>query len=159
MNRTEFIHILDGRLKLVRTEYDFTQDKMADVLGLSKKTLVQIEKQRASLGWTGAVALCAVFRDSEILAMTLGGQPQDLILTLAFREYERQYPQTMGGRVWWREIEAKGRYRIQQNVISQHYRILDQKDHRICSSLDVRYMRKRLRELAGQEGRAAKHAL
>jgi DNA-binding XRE family transcriptional regulator len=50
MNKNEFIKLLDGKLKLIRTEYGLTQDKMASVLGISKKTLVEIEKNRKSLG-------------------------------------------------------------------------------------------------------------
>ena len=73
MTREQFATELDRQVKLVRTEYGFTQDTMAKALGLSKKTLVQIEKGRASLGWTGAVALSAVFADSQVLAGVLGG--------------------------------------------------------------------------------------
>ncbi|MBQ2846019.1 MAG: helix-turn-helix domain-containing protein, partial [Firmicutes bacterium] len=52
MTREEFIKQIDGQVKLVRTEYGFTQDVMARVVGISKKTLVEIEKGRSSLGWT-----------------------------------------------------------------------------------------------------------
>ena len=49
MDRTTFIENTDARVKLVRAEFDLTQEKMALLLGLSKKTLVEIEKGRASL--------------------------------------------------------------------------------------------------------------
>ncbi len=42
MNKKEFVEFMDSKLKLVRTEYGLTQDKMALVLGISKKTLVEI---------------------------------------------------------------------------------------------------------------------
>ena len=42
----------------------------------------------------------------------------------------------MGGRVWWKEIKIKGDYRLQQNIISQHYRILDGKNYRWYSSFE-----------------------
>lgn len=67
MDRNEFIKKTDEKLKLVRSEYDYTLDKMAEILGISRKTLIQIEKERASLEWTGAVTLCTIFRDGEIL--------------------------------------------------------------------------------------------
>ena len=66
MDRNEFIRKADEKLKLVRTEYGYNQEKMADILGLSKKTLVQIEKGRSSLGWSGAVVLCTIFERSEV---------------------------------------------------------------------------------------------
>ena len=37
MDRREFISEINGMLKLVRTEYGLTQEKMADVLELAKK--------------------------------------------------------------------------------------------------------------------------
>jgi DNA-binding XRE family transcriptional regulator len=148
ITREEFIKIIDQKSKLIRYEYGFTQDKMAELLGISKKTLVQVEKGRASLGWTGAVALCTLFKDSEILEMAFGGHPWDIILTLAFDSYEAgRLEKTMGGKVWWREVKAKGSFKVQQNIISQHYRILDAEDRRICSSFDYEYILHRLEEL------------
>ncbi len=147
MRREEFIQKADEKLKMIRIEHDYTQDKMAAILGISKKTLVQIEKGRSSLGWPGAVTLCTIFKDSEVLEMTFGGQPQDIILTLAFDGYERSYERTMGGKVWWKDLESKGEYKIQQNIISQHYRILDGEDRRISSSFDYECIKKRLQEL------------
>lgn len=147
MNRSEFIAKLDEKVKLIRNEKGFTQDRMAEIIGISKKTLVQIEKGRASLGWTSTVAVCTLFKDSEVLQMTFGGEPLDIILSLAFESYEGNYDTTMGGKVWWRDIEAEGSYKIQQNIISKHYRILDKQDRRICSSFDIDYIKRRLREL------------
>lgn len=147
MKREEFIQKADDKLKMVRIEHDYTQDKMAGILGISKKTLVQIEKARSTLGWEGAVTLCTIFGDSEVIDTTFGGQPQDIILTLAFDGYEKSFKKTMGGKIWWKDIDRKGEYKIQQNIISQHYRILDGKDRRISSSFDCEYIKKRLQEL------------
>ena len=147
MTRDEFVKKIDEKLKMIRTENDYTQDKMAEILGISKKTLVQIEKGRSTLGWAVAVTLCTIFRDSEMLEMTFGGQPQDIILTLAFDGYEKSFEKTLGGKVWWKEVDSKGTYKIQQNIISQHFRILDADDKRISSSFDYEYIKKRLSEL------------
>lgn len=146
MKKDDFIKKVDEKLKLIRIESDYTQDKMAEILGISKKTLVQIEKGRSTLGWSGAVTLCTIFRNSEVLELTFGGHPQDIILALAFRDYESK-ERTLGGKVWWSNIEAQGKFRIQQNIISGHYRILDDQDRRICSSFDLEYIKKRLGEL------------
>ncbi|MHC6180859.1 helix-turn-helix transcriptional regulator [Clostridium sp. JNZ X4-2] len=147
MTREDFIKIVDSKVKLIRNEKNYTQDKMAHVLGISKKTLVQIEKGRSTLGWTTSVAVCTIFKDSEILQLAFGGETQDIILSLAFGGYERSYGQTMGGKMWWSDVEIKGSYKIQQNIISKHYRILDDKDRRICSSFKLDYVQKRLSEL------------
>lgn len=147
MTRETFVAELDRQLKLVRTEYGFTQDKMAGVMGISKKTLVEIEKGRTSLGWAGAVTLCTVFADSQVLSGRLGGEAGDMIRALAFQEAKPTYPRTMGGRVWWRKVASIGTYTIQQNLISQHYRALDQDDRRICASFDLEEIRQHLADL------------
>ena len=151
MTRLDFIKIASEKLKLIRIESSFTQDKMAEILGISKKTLVQIEKGRSTLGWAFAVTLCTIFRNSEVLEMTFGGDPQDIILSLAFADYESN-EKTMGGKVWWINIKLSDEFRIQRNIITEHYRILDGQDRRICSSFDYDYIKKRMQELAEEGG-------
>ncbi len=143
MNRLEFVLKCNRKLKLVRTEYEFSQEKMAAILGLSKKTIVEIEKERSSLGWTGSVALCSIFSSSEILSATFGGKPTDIIMALAFDGHEPTYPKTMGGKIWWKTIQSENGLKIQQNIISQHYRILDSEDRRICSSFELEHIKER----------------
>ena len=133
---------------MIRIESSYTQDKMAEIIGLSKKTLIQIEKQRGSLGWTAAVCLCLIFKDSEILQMAFGGDPQDIIRSLSFDNHEEDHRSTMGGKIWWRDVDADERHKIQQNIISQHYRILDYENRRTCYSFDLEYIQKRFRELS-----------
>jgi Predicted transcriptional regulators len=144
MDRNKFVEMAGSRLKLVRTEYGYNQEKMADVLGISKKTLIQIEKGRSSLGWTGSVALCTIFENSEILEAAFGGGAADMIVALAFQDSGRDYPKTMGGKVWWRTLEESSGYKIQQNILSQHYRILDQNDRRIYASFELSEIKNRL---------------
>lgn len=151
MTRLDFIKIASEKLKLIRIEGGYTQDKMAEILGISKKTLVQIEKGRSTLGWAGAVTLCTIFKSSEVLEMTFGGDPQDIILSLAFTDYETN-EKTMGGKVWWINIKLTDEFRVQRNIISEHYRILDGQDRRICSSFDYDYVKKRVQELSEEGG-------
>ena len=151
MTRLEFLKIASEKLKLIRVERGYTQDKMAEILGISKKTLVQIEKDRSTLGWAGAVTLCTIFKNSAVLEMTFGGDPQDIILSLAFTDYESNEI-TMGGKVWWNNIKISDEFRIQQNIISGHYRILNGQDRRISSSFDYDYIKKRLQELSDDGG-------
>jgi DNA-binding XRE family transcriptional regulator len=99
-------------------------------LGISKKTLVEIEKSRKSLGWTVSVTLASIFSDSTILRDAIGGDVSDIIIALAFKDIEVDYPKTWGGKVWWKTISEKKCYRIQQNLFSRHYRLLDQENRR-----------------------------
>lgn len=137
MNKEELIALCDRNVKLVRAEYSFSQEKMALVLGISKKTLVEIEKGRSSLGWTGCVAFCAIFAGSDVVQGSLGGNPTELILDLAFQGSEPKYPQTLRNRIWWQTVMENDVYRIQQNIISQHYRLLTKDGQRIASSIDL----------------------
>lgn len=136
MQREQLMALISEKLKLIRTEKDFTQDQMSDLLGLSKKTLVQIEKGRIQAGWTTTVAVCALFRESSILQHALGGDPLEVIDLIANHGTLQLKDKTMGGYIWWKNIEEQNGYRLQQNVISQHYRILDNNHYRLLSSFD-----------------------
>ena len=147
MDRNEFVGKADNKLKLVRTEYGYNQERMADILGISKKTLVQIEKGRSSLGWSGAVTLCSIFERSEVLEAAFGGETTDMVMALAFQDSEPSYPKTMGGKIWWKTLEEAPKYKVQQNIISQHYRILDQNDRRICASFELHAIKIQIKNL------------
>ncbi|MBM7703944.1 helix-turn-helix transcriptional regulator [Metabacillus iocasae] len=151
MKKERVIEIVSEKMKLVRTEKGYSQDKMAEVIGLSKKTLVQIEKGRTQASWTSAVAVCALFRDSEVLHSVLGSDPLEIIETIAHDGLDRRKAKTMGGHVWWREVEKSGRFRLQQNYISQHYRIVDEEDYRWFSSFYKGDTTERFRELTKGE--------
>ncbi|MBY6037840.1 helix-turn-helix domain-containing protein [Fictibacillus nanhaiensis] len=147
MTQNEIVNLLTGKIKLVRTERGYTQDKMADILGISKKTLVQIEKERIKASWTVIVALCALFRNSEILYNSLGGDPLDVLEVIVHEYVARPKEKTWGGHVWWKEVLSHEGCKLQQNIISQHFRILDKNDHRIYSSFDKEEAIKRLEEI------------
>ena len=153
MNRENFIHMLNEKVKLIRNENGYTQNRMAEIIGISKKTLVEIEKERSSLGWTASVAVCSIFKESEILQFTFGGDTQDIIFSLTFDNCESKGGKTLGGKIWWKELDNSGLFSIQQNLISKHYRILDLKDNRISYSFDYDYIIKRYGELNGKQNR------
>ena len=147
MDKEYVIQLISLRIRMIRLEKGYSQDKMAEILGISKKTLVQIEKERIQAGWTIVIAVCALFRDSEILQSVLGDEPLEVIETIAHDGVDRPKDKSMGGRVWWKDIKSKGNFRLQQNVISQHYRILDDKNYRWFSSFDEEETNFRLNEL------------
>lgn len=136
MQREEFIKSVSSKLKLIRTEYGITQEVMSEMLGISKKTLVETEKGRRGLSWTEVIAVATVFEKSEVLQGIVGGDPSDIIHALAFEDRHIQYPPTMGGKVWWRLIDEKNGIRLQQNYVTGHYRLLDENDCRLISSFN-----------------------
>lgn len=147
MDQDYITELVSVQLKRIRSERGYTQEKMADVLGLSKKSLVQIEKGRSLAGWAHVVAVCALFRTSEALQSVLGDDPLEVIETVAHRTIDRPKGKTMGGKVWWKAIEKKGEFRLQQHLISHHYRILDSYDDLWFSSFEKQEALERLDEL------------
>lgn len=136
MQREEFIKAVSSKLKLIRTEYGITQEVMSDMLGISKKTLVETEKGRRVLSWTEVISVATVFEKSEVLQRITGGDASDVIHALAFEDRHIHYPLTMGGKVWWRLIDEKNGIRLQQNYVTGHYRLLDKYDCRLISSFN-----------------------
>lgn len=75
MDKEYITELISSKLRLIRAESGYTQEKMANVLGMSKKTLVQIEKGRSAAGWAHVVAVCALFRNSEVRRPSSGMSP------------------------------------------------------------------------------------
>ncbi|MGE8207505.1 helix-turn-helix transcriptional regulator [Heyndrickxia sp. NPDC080065] len=148
MDKEEVIELISNKMRLIRLERGYSQDKMAEIMGISKKTLVQFEKGRTLAGWSNVVTLCALFRDSEILQSLLGDEPIEVIELIAHNGIDCPRSRSMGGRVWWKEIDQKGSFRLQQNIISQHYRILDEQHYRWYSTFEKEEAVIRLKELS-----------
>ena len=138
---------MNDDLKRVRSEYGLTQEKMAVMLGISKKSLVESEKGRRSLSWNEAALLACIFSKSSVLRSDVGDDAQEIVEAIAFSDSEVRYPSTMGGKVWWKVVERKDDYKIQQNLVSDHYRLLDGKDRRLISSFDLEEVRQYLEEI------------
>ena len=147
MKKSDFIKLISEKVMLIRHESYYTQDRMSETIGISKKTLVQIEKGKSILNWSTAVTVCTIFRVREILKLTLGDDIQETILSIAYNGYENKFTKTMGGKVWWNDIKTKGKFKIQQNIISQHYRILDDCNSEFCSSFEFEYVERKFDEL------------
>lgn len=147
MEKEQLIVLISEKMKLVRTEQEYSQDKMAELLGISKKTLVQIEKGRIRANWTTVIAFCALFNESELLFSVIGDEPMYLVQLIAKKNNNTPKDKTMGGMFWWKEICKMGELRLQQNVVSSHYRILDDQNYRWYSSFDEEDAMKRLQEL------------
>lgn len=151
MTRDEIIMKVSEKLRLIRTEAGYTQDKMAEIIGVSKKTLVQIEKGRVLAGWSTVVSVCALFRESDNVIILFGNEPLEVLETVAREGIDLKKQKTLGGRVWWREISRKSGFILQQNILSKHFRILDDKDCRVFSSFDEKYSKLRLKELTKEK--------
>jgi DNA-binding XRE family transcriptional regulator len=151
MNREEIIMLVSDKLRLIRAEAGYTQDKMAEIIGVSKKTLVQIEKGRVLAGWSTVVTVCALFRETETVQFLFGNEPLEVLETVAREGIDYRKMKTFGGRIWWREVSRKSGFILQQNILSKHFRILDDRNYRVYSSFDEKQSKIRFKELTKNE--------
>ncbi|MDQ1147219.1 DNA-binding XRE family transcriptional regulator [Bacillus sp. SORGH_AS 510] len=147
MTRDEILMQVSEKLRLIRTEAGYTQDKMAEIIGVSKKTLVQIEKGRVLANWSTAVSICALFRETETVQFLFGNEPLEVLETVAREGIDFRRTKTLGGRVWWKIVTKKNGFVLQQNILSKHFRILDEKNYRIFSSFDEKHSKQRFKEI------------
>lgn len=147
MTKEEIIRLISERIRLIRVEVDYTQDKMAEIIGISKKTLVQIEKERNEASWTTVVAVVSLFRETLTVQTLFGGDPLEVIETVAREGIDYRKEKTLGGKLWWKELKKESGFILQQNLISQHYRILDEDHYRIFSSVNENDAHLRYQEL------------
>ncbi|WP_282020902.1 helix-turn-helix transcriptional regulator [Planomicrobium okeanokoites] len=137
MNQEELIDIVSQKIRLIRLEKELSQEEMAKILGISKKTLIQIEKGRVAAGWNVVVTCVALFEESEILQNGLGEDSLEVVRLVTFNNIEQPVMKTMGGKIWWKEVEKREEFKLQQNVVSQHFRIIDDSNYRWFSSFEM----------------------
>ncbi|WP_214878329.1 helix-turn-helix domain-containing protein [Exiguobacterium sp. ERU653] len=137
MQKSEFIEQVSRKMKLIRIESQNSQEEMANLLGISKKTLIQIEKERNEASWSTVVTLCALFNESEVLIHLIGDDPVEFVKLIATANTYEPKEKTLGGRVFWHEIEEGPHFTLQQNIISGHYRIIDLNHVRWYSTFDA----------------------
>jgi len=152
MTKDEIIRLISERMRLIRVEVDYTQDKMAEIIGISKKTLVQIEKERNEASWTTVVAVVSLFRETLTVQTLFGGDPLEVIETVSRESIDYRKEKMLGGKMWWKDLSSEKGYTLQQNMISQHYRILDDDRYRIFSSLDREVSEQKYKELVNRVG-------
>ena len=73
-----------------------------------------------------------------MLQSNFGGDINELITAIAFDNIEVDYPKTMGGKIWWKVVKEDRGYRIQQNIVSNHYRLLDADNRRLFFSFHLK---------------------
>ena len=136
ITKEEFIKKINLIAKDIRKEYSLTQDDMPKIIGISKKPLVQTEKGRRSLEWTECLAIITIFCRSKILQDSLGGDPREIVQALAFENSKIIYPLVKPESYWWSDLSKKEGFKIQQNIINKHYRLITSKNELIISSFD-----------------------
>lgn len=131
MTKKEFCNEVQGLVKEVRMEVAISQQQMADSIGVSKKTYIQLEKGRTAIKWSETVALCVLYKDTNVLFDHFGEDLIDIIQAVSMQKIPKRQFSTLGGTVWWNSIKKEGGFTLQQHKISSHYRILDDENYRV----------------------------
>jgi DNA-binding XRE family transcriptional regulator len=136
-----FDRMISEKLRLIRTEARLNQEQLAETIGISKKTLVQVEKERKTLGFTASALVGLLFRNSEIVQAMFGDSIVEIIDLIAFHginsdaagdslewiqeaKMKARYKST-GQRVWWKDEKAGKAYTLQSHILTGHLRIVD----------------------------------
>ncbi len=152
MNEKELIEILSSKIKLVRSEFNYNQDEMANILGVSKKTIVQIEKERQLASWTIIVTFASLFRDSTIIQRELGEEDIVYFLqTVARKNIDLKDKQKWMNQSLWKVIDERNGYILQRHVITHYYRIINQLGQRLFSSFYKKSAVRHFNEMVKQD--------
>jgi len=152
VKQEEFDRLISERVKLIRTEAGVTQDRFAEMIGISKKTLVEVEKGRKTFGFTAAVTTCVLFRRGEIIQHLFGDAALEVIDLCAQNGEIKPRFRTLGGHVFWSVLQEQHGYRIQHNRVTGHYRILDGDDYLMFYSFDLPVVEQRFQEILEKRG-------
>jgi DNA-binding XRE family transcriptional regulator len=147
MDKEEILELISENMKQIRLENELSLDKMAELLGMSKRMLIHIEKGKTHVLWIHTIGICALFPDSSILMSLIGEDPLQTIQMLSYEKPYRPKNKTYGGRIWWKDVKTLGNYSLQQNMISQHFRIVDDEQDRWYSTFDEQEATLKLIEL------------
>ena len=104
MDRQSFTDLIQTKFKMVRIEAGYTQDTMAQTIGLSK-TLVQIEKNVRAITKLDnlCINLCFI-RDSDVLNNTFGCDPLEIVQT--FQETIAYPNHSTTSDIYWNTMET-----------------------------------------------------
>jgi len=142
MNTRDFIRIIGESLKMVRSEFDMSQQDIADVLGISKKTVIELEKGRIIPSWIICVSVSAMFDESKVLRNEFGDSPLEIVRLLARSGLETERDQR--NTVFWNVYLQDADFTVFKNIISEHYKLVDRHGKRIYSSFSERNIMERM---------------
>lgn len=135
MTKKTVQEMISKLLLKIRQEQGLSQEVMADAIGVSKKTYIQLEKQRVMIGWSETVCVCTIFQNSEIISETFGEDVSEILQVVALQKVQRRQLPTLGGTIWWKTIKNEKGLILQQHKLTNHYRILDKDHYRLFFTL------------------------
>ena len=135
MTKLDLCMTIQNNLLKLRKETELSQEVFADMIGVTKKTYIQLEKERSKLKWSEAVTISTLFQDTDTIQNIYGEDIIEIIQVLALKKMPKRQLPTLGGTKWWTKIRQEDDYVLQQHKLTKHYRILDKNDYRVFFSL------------------------
>ena len=134
MIKNEFCNIIQQNIEELRKDVGMTLEEMAQLIGISKKTLIQLEKKRVQLKWPEAVTVAIIYHDHQLIKAQFGDEILEIIQSVSLLKPAKRQLKTLGGESWWKKVESIHGFTLQQHKISKHFRILDQDKYRVYFS-------------------------
>lgn len=87
ISRNSLIQVVSESFIDIRKEKNLTQVEMANILSISKNTIVRIERKHSRLSWSTVIAILLLFSDTKVIKRILNDrQPIELITKFSFLE-------------------------------------------------------------------------
>ena len=81
INRKELIDRMADNLPMLRTKLNFTQDEIAQMIGVSRHTIISIENKKRHMTWNTFLSLILVFSgnpETKVLMQAVNVLTDDL---------------------------------------------------------------------------------
>jgi DNA-binding XRE family transcriptional regulator len=92
VNRKDLIKMVSSELIKIRKECKLTQDELAEILGISKNTIVNVEKNNKELSWAVVMSLIMLFNQTTSIQSIVGkdNSAMELITKCAFLDKDKR---------------------------------------------------------------------
>lgn len=86
--REELIDKVSASILNIRKDLKLTQVEFANILGLSKNTIVRVERTGSRLSWCNVIAIIVLFSNTKVIQKILNGKDMLTIITACSFNYD-----------------------------------------------------------------------
>ena len=150
MSKRDFCKIIHQELHEIREEYNLSQMAFASMMGVSKKTYIQLEKKRIVLKWSEAVTVASIFNDSIAIKRHYG---DDVISIIQLHTFDQSIVSMNG----YQSNDAhdivmnSDDYSLIRIKVSNLFKIIDNFDKSLYASFSERDIIEKFNEIIKQK--------